>query len=84
MALAAPYLVVLSLAARQARDQGPAVVALTPVVTAGIHAAYGLGTLWGLARGVVARVRRRSVREPALPAPATSGTPEDVPVGDPS
>lgn len=81
MALALPYLAVLSLAARQAADQGPAVVAVTPLVTAGIHVSYGLGTLWGLVRGGIARIRRRSVREPVRSAPPTRGALEDVQAG---
>jgi hypothetical protein len=59
LVLAAPYSAVLFMAAREAREQAPAVVALVPVVTAGTHLVYGLGTLWGLVRGGLARIERR-------------------------
>lgn len=60
--LAAPYGLVLLAAAVAARDQSPAVVALMPLVTAGTHVLHGLGTLWGLVKGALARGPSARVR----------------------
>jgi glycosyltransferase involved in cell wall biosynthesis len=54
--LASPYGIVLLAAAVEARDRPAPVVALMPLVAAGTHVLYGLGTLWGLVKGVLARV----------------------------
>jgi glycosyltransferase involved in cell wall biosynthesis len=63
--LAAPYLMVPVLAAVEAAAAGPAVVLLLPVITAATHVLYGFGTLYGMVRGVLARLRRRAAESPA-------------------
>jgi len=58
LALAAPYLVVLVLSAVAAARDGLAVALLLPLITAATHLLYGGGTLVGLLRGALSRLRR--------------------------
>jgi succinoglycan biosynthesis protein ExoA len=62
LALAAPYGIVILMAAREAaRSEQPSVVAMIPFVALSTHISYGCGTLWGALCGGLARLRR-SVR----------------------
>ena len=59
---AAPYLAILVLSGLTAAREGPAVAALLPLITAGTHVLYGLGTLYGIIRGAPARLSALRVR----------------------
>jgi glycosyltransferase involved in cell wall biosynthesis len=67
LAIAAPYLLVLALSAAAAAREGPIVALHLPLITAGTHVLFGLGTLHGLATGAAARLRRRRARGRLVP-----------------
>jgi succinoglycan biosynthesis protein ExoA len=75
MLVAAPYLIVLVLAGLAASREGVGVALHLPLIAMATHVLYGLGTLFGLFKGALARWRRPQ-------AGAGSGAPD--PAGDPS
>jgi glycosyltransferase involved in cell wall biosynthesis len=63
--IAAPYLLVIVLSAVAASREGLAVALQLPLITVATHVLYGFGTLYGLLRGTLVRLRRPT--QPVLP-----------------